>query len=175
MARLVSLVKAIIYKLRYGRHLYWDGLLRCQKVAEIKILRGVLRIGRGFSMNPGSYIAIVGGGETVIGKNVAVNRNSMIICHKSIHIGDYCSIGPNVLIYDHDHKFGSEGLMPGYRTSPVVIENNCWIGGAVTILRGTVIGEGSIIGAGCVVQGVIPPHSLVTAGRSLNVVSLENR
>ena len=45
-------------------------------------------------------------------------------------------------------------------SAPIVIEDNCWIGGNVTILPGVVIGEGSVIGAGAVVTKSIPAHTL---------------
>lgn len=48
-------------------------------------------------------------------------------------------------------------------------------GVGVTILRATQIGEGCVIGAGCVVQGETPPHSLVTASRALTIVPIEDR
>lgn len=155
------MLKAFYYRLRYGKHLCWDRALRCKKISEIKILSGNIKIGKGFGMNPGSYIAVVNNGNVSIGDNISINRNSMIICHDSITIGNNCSIGPNVLIYDHDHNFGPNGIENGYKTAPVVIGNNCWIGGGVAILRGTTIGDGCVIGAGTVVKGNIPAHSVV--------------
>ena len=175
MARLLSIVKVIYYKIKYNKLLRWDKALRCSKVSDIKIVQGFLEIGENLAMNPGSYIAVVNDGTMKIGNDVSLNRNTLIICHDMIAIGNHCSIGPNVLIYDHDHKFGMNGLETGYNTSPVMIGDNCWIGGGVTILRGTHIGEGCIIGAGCVVKGEVPPHSLVTANRELNVLPIENR
>ena len=175
MRRLKSIMRVVCYKLRYGKSLQWKEALRCKKISEIKIVSGNLKIGRGFGMNPGSYIAVVNNGSVSIGNNVSINRNTIIACHDSITIGEHCSIGPNVLIYDHDHSFDSKGLKDGYRTSPVVINKNCWIGGSVTILRGTTIGEGCVIGAGCVVKGNIPPYSLVTSGRDLRIVPLEEK
>ena len=80
-----------------------------------------------------------------------------------------------MVIYDHDHKFGEDGIRSGYNTAPVMIEKNCWIGAGVIILRGTHIGEGSVIGAGCVVKGEIPPHSLVTADRSLSINPIKSK
>lgn len=174
MARIKSIFKIIYYKLKYNKSLQWNKALRYGKVSEIKILQGFCSIGEKFAMNPGSYIAVVNNGTVKIGNDVSLNRNSLIICHDTITIGNHCSIGPNVLIYDHDHKFGAKGLEPGYNTSPVMIGDNCWIGGGVTILRGTIIGEGCIIGAGCVVKGKIPPHSLVTANRELTIVSIKD-
>lgn len=110
------------------------------------------------------------GGELKIGERVYFNRNSMAICRKSIIIGNNVSIGPNVCIYDHDHKFGFSGIIKDeYNTGDIVIENNCWIGAGAIILRNTCIGMGSVIGAGTVVSGKIPSNSLVTSGRQLTI------
>lgn len=174
MSRILSILKALGYKLRYRNSLQWEGMLRCKKVADIKIQSGKLRIGKGFDMYPGAYIAVVDKGVMTVGDGVAVNRNAMIICHDSVAIGDGCRIGPNVLIYDHDHNFGAQGLEEGYITAPVVIGKNCWIGGNVTILRGTTIGDGCVIGAGAVVKGNIPAHMLVTADRGLKMTPIGN-
>ena len=42
------------------------------------------------------------------------------------------------------------------RATPIVIEDDVWIGGNVTILPGVTIGKGSVIGAGSVVTKSIP-------------------
>lgn len=131
--------------------------------------------GKGLIMKPNAYCAIMDGGSLHIGSNVSIARNTIIVCHDNITIGDRCSIAPNVAIYDHDHRFGPDGIKPGYNTKPVVIEKNCWIGIGTIILRGTHIGEGCVIGAGCVVTGDIPSHSLVTSARGLTIVPIENR
>ena len=115
------------------------------------------------------------GGVLSIGKKVAFNRNCIIICRKSITIGDNVIFGPNVTIYDHDHVFTDSGIQPGYKHGEVIIDRGCWIAAGVTILRNTHIGEGCVIGAGTVVKGNIPPHSLVTSDRGLNIAPIENR
>lgn len=51
----------------------------------------------------------------------------------------------------------------------MIIEDNCWIGGAVTICPGVTIGENSVIGAGSVVTKSIPPNS-VAAGNPCKVI-----
>lgn len=170
--RLVSIIKVIGYHIRYKKSLQWDASLFCRRVGEIKITKGTVNIGKQFDMNQGSYIVVADNGTVNIGKHCYLNRNAMLICRDSITIGDYCGIGPNTMIYDHDHCFNEEGPKEGYKTAPVVIGNNCWIGGGVAILRGTTIGEGSIIGAGVVIKGNIPPYSLVTMDREIVIKPL---
>jgi hypothetical protein len=51
-----------------------------------------------------------------------------------------------------------------FRThAPIVIEDDVWIGAAVTVTPGVTIGRGSVVGAGAVVAKDVPPLSVVTA------------
>ena len=113
------------------------------------------------------------GGVLNVGNNVSFNRNCIVICRKEISIKDNVIFGPGVTIYDHDHKFSNEGILPGFNHGAVVIESGCWIGANVTILRNTHIGEGSVIGAGAIVKGDIPPHSIVKSDRTLSIIPIE--
>lgn len=106
---------------------------------------------------------------------MSFNRNCIVICRNEIQIEEEVIFGPGVTIYDHDHIFTDEGIQPGYKHGPVIIEKGCWIAANVTILRNTHIGEGCVIGAGAVVKGEIPPHSLVTSDRGLTIVPIEKR
>lgn len=98
-----------------------------------------------------------------------------MICRKKISIADDVIFGPGVTIYDHDHIFSYEGILPGFKYGDVIIEEGCWIAANVTILKNTHIGKGCVIGAGALVQGDIPPHSLVTGNRAINIVPIEKR
>lgn len=175
MHQLTGSIKAVFYKLRYGNKIIFKGPPAIQKRAEIKITQGKMVIGRSFSAKPGAYFAIVNNGQLELGSNVSFGRECITVCHDSISFGNNVYIGPHVLIYDHDHKFGSSGIQKGFRTAPVSIGNNCWIGAGVIILRGTSIGDGCVIGAGSVLKGDIPPYSLVTSGRELRITPLEEK
>lgn len=93
------------------------------------------------------------GGKIVLKGSNYINRNTMIVSKESIEIGKGTTIGPNTVIYDHDHDIKSG---KGFVSSPVKIGENVWIGAGVTILRGAVIGDGSVIAAGSVVKGEVP-------------------
>ncbi len=170
---LFGFINKIIYKIRYGKDVCFFGIPRFVSHMQIYVKSGKLKTGKGLIMKQGIYMAALHGGEISIGNNVHINRNCILVCHESISIGDNCAIGPNVVFYDHDHKFGINGIEDGFKTSPIIVENNCWIGAGATILRGTHIGEGSVIGAGCIVKGEIPPHSLVTSSRETQIVPIQ--
>ena len=173
--KVIGAILALAYKMRFGKKIVFEGVPKISTKAEINIEQGKLTIGRGIVAKPGTYLAVVNGGQLVIKNQAHFGRNCIIVCQDSISIGEGVAVGPNVLMYDHDHMFGGKGIQKGFRTAPIHIGDRCWIGAGSIILRGTTIGEGSVIGAGCVVKGDIPPYSLVTSGRSLNIVPLEER
>lgn len=133
-------------------------------LTEITLDKGAkLSIGNGFKMRDGAKLRIRKNAECIIGSNTSVNSNNMIACHEKIIIGNNVQLSPNVQIYDHDHDFKVEGGIKKmrYRTSPVEIGNNVWIGANSVILRGTKIGDNSVIAAGSIIKGDIPSDSVV--------------
>lgn len=107
------------------------------------------------------------GGMIEIGEGCFFNNGCMIVSHESIKIGEYTCFGPNVLVYDHDHKIDASVPLhdSGYKTAPIVIGKNVWIGGNSVILRGTVIGDNCVIGAGSVIKGIYEEGSIVVQKR----------
>lgn len=136
---------------------------------EITVDKGAkLSIGRMFKMRDGAKIRVRKGAECVIGNNTSVNSNNMIVCHEKIVIGDGVEFSPNVQIYDHDHDYRCEGGIKArkYKTSPVVIGNNVWIGANTVILRGTTIGDNCVVGAGSIVKGEYPAGTVIVQKRT---------
>lgn len=92
-----------------------------------------------------------------IGQDVAIGKNCTILDTCEVRIGDRCNIGPNVNIYtatlpvDPKRRLGSRGPNLGKK---ITIDQDCWIGGGVTILPGRTIGKGSTVGAGSIVTRV---------------------
>lgn len=99
-------------------------------------------------------------GELYIGSYVLMSPGINIRCAKKITIGKSTMIASDVSITDSDWH----GIYDrtDYVASPkeVVIEENVWIGERSLILKGSKIGKNSIIGAGSVVTGEIPPNSV---------------
>ncbi|MGE3174727.1 MAG: DapH/DapD/GlmU-related protein [Planctomycetota bacterium] len=90
-----------------------------------------------------------------------------------ITIGDRVGIGAGVFLTDHEHDLRDpENPFLTHQwlvASPIVIEDDAFIGERAVILRGTRIGRGAIIGANSVVKGDIPPYS-IAAGIPARVV-----
>jgi acetyltransferase-like isoleucine patch superfamily enzyme len=76
-----------------------------------------------------------------------------------IKIDDYATLGPYVAIITHDTSLAQHtGLT---RLGRVVVGKRAYIGVGAILLPGTTIGDDSVVGAGAVVHGDIPPGSLV--------------
>ncbi|ODN81085.1 hypothetical protein L202_03180 [Cryptococcus amylolentus CBS 6039] len=93
---------------------------------------------------------------------IGANCTFLDIC--PITIGLHSMVGPDVKIYTPDHPLSPEersGLSGKEWGKPIVIEDDCWIGGGATILPGVTVGKGSTVGAGSVVTRDIPARSVV--------------
>ncbi|PON23506.1 hypothetical protein TGAM01_v207740 [Trichoderma gamsii] len=112
------------------------------------------------------------GYNITIGNDVVIGRNCTINDVCEIKIGDNCVIGPNVSIFsaslptDPKKRQGGQGPQVG---RPIVIEQDCWIGGGAIILPGRTIGKGSTVGAGSIVTKDVPPFTIV-AGNPARVL-----
>jgi len=129
--------------------------VKLAKTATLKTEQGgVVTVANNGTFKENAEIFAPGGKILFKGSNY-INRNTMIVCKESVVIGRGTTIGPNTVIYDHDHDIKSG---KGFVSAPVVIGEKVWIGAGVTILRGTTIGDGSVIAAGSVVRGEVPPN-----------------
>jgi len=97
-----------------------------------------------------------------IGKNTRLN-GVYIHAQKSIGIGKNCVIAAGVNIIDSNgHKINSTDRTKGRDTpEEILIGDNVWIGLNAIILKGTNIGNNSVIAAGSVVKGIYPDNSLI--------------
>ncbi|PTB36416.1 hypothetical protein M441DRAFT_150645 [Trichoderma asperellum CBS 433.97] len=107
-----------------------------------------------------------------LGKNVFVNANSTWIDTCSITIGARTLMGPGCSFYsgthplDHRVRNGTRGPESG---KPIVVGEDCWLGGGVTVLAGVTIGKGSVVGAGSVVTKDVP-EGVVVVGNPARVL-----
>jgi acetyltransferase-like isoleucine patch superfamily enzyme len=88
-----------------------------------------------------------------------------LICTKQVFIGNNVMIAPEVLITDNNmHHIDpiarrNQTKLPDGKI--IVIEDDVWICMRAIILPGSHIGKGSVIGAGQIIRGTIPPNSIL--------------
>lgn len=107
------------------------------------------------------YLKSVDGGKITIGENVFFNHNCSLTCAGSIEIGNHCMFANNLVIIDHDHEIGKDGVTGTLASKAIIIEDRVWCGANVTITKGIHIGTGAVIGAGAVVVNDVEAHSIV--------------
>ena len=115
------------------------------------------------------------------GKDVNIERKAYFSCQ--VQIGDHSGIGENselrgpviigknvmmgseCSIYTQNHCFSDPDIpmcQQGFqKEEPVIIGDDVWIGGRVTILPGVHVGSHSIIGANAVVTKNVPEYAIV--------------
>ena len=126
---------------------------------------GIITIGDDLVLNASHAaceLAAGAGAELRIGHGVGVNFGVLITAARSITIGDRVSIGPYAVIADAEHPDGSDARA-------IVIDDGAWLAGRVTVRPGAHIGAGSVITAGSVVEGEIPP-GVVAGGTPARVL-----
>ena len=80
--------------------------------------------------------------------------------------GDYCSIGPFVIIGNMEHDVNSYStsskLSSGGQDNEItLIGNDVWIGAQAFIKTGVKIGDGAVVGAQSFVNKDVPPYAIV--------------
>jgi acetyltransferase-like isoleucine patch superfamily enzyme len=108
----------------------------------------------------------------VIGDRCVIGARSLLTAHTSIEIGDDVWFGQDVFVSDASHGYQDPQTPIGDQLGdhhPVSIGAGSWIGHGAIILPGTRIGRQVVVGAGSVVRGVVPDHTIV-AGVPAKVV-----
>ena len=112
-------------------------------------------------------------GSISLGNYILISPGTSIRSAESIDIGDSTMIASDVVITDSDWHGIYDRTDYVATPKPVKIHKNVWIGERSIILKGTRIGENSIIGAGSVVHGDIPPNSIYAGNPAKEVKKLD--
>ena len=112
-------------------------------------------------------------GSISLGNYILISPGTSIRSAERIDIGDSTMIASDVVITDSDWHGIYDRTDYVATPKPVKIHKNVWIGERSIILKGTQIGENSIIGAGSVVHGDIPPNSVYAGNPAKEVKKLD--
>lgn len=101
-------------------------------------------------------------GDIIIGDHTRIGLHNTII--GPVTIGSHVNLAQGITVTALNHNFEDSDKRideQGVSTTPVIIEDDIWIGANAVILPGVTIGNHSVVAAGAVVTKNVPPHSLV--------------
>lgn len=155
---------AIVRRYRKARFSYE---IKCRH-KEFKLVGSVTVINRNITLGHNVVIypdtMFWGDGPIVIGDNVVIGNQTIIYASKTggVTIGADTHIAAQCYIIDMDHGIAAGQAISKQKGSiaPVIIGKDVWIGANVTILKGSVIDDGTVIGAKSLVKGHIRENSV---------------
>lgn len=135
------------------------------------IIDGLMRKGLvlGANVKIGAYSVLAGAPVSNLGEGITLGDNSAVDAYSFIGSSGFVSIGKNVIMGQHvgfhpeNHAFDRNDIPirdQGTTRRGIIIEDDVWVGANATFLDGACVGRGSVIGAGSVVRGQIPPYSI---------------
>ena len=161
---MLNYLRALSIKIKCGNKVEIYPIQPMRIKSQLMIQSNVkkVKIGRNFKLETDAKLRVLNGGELTIGDNCFINCGSYITVMGETNIGNGCMIGPNVMIFDHDHDYKCSGGISSGKSvlGSIKIGNNVWIGAGSIILRGACIGDNAVIAAGSVVKGDVPAKTL---------------
>ncbi|MHB0755070.1 acyltransferase [Polaribacter sp. M15] len=115
-----------------------------------------------------------GVGNVIIGDRTKIGLSNTII--GPVIIGNDIRLAQNITLSGLNHNYEDISVpihVQGVSTSPIVIEDNSWIGANVVVVAGVTIGKHCIVAAGSIVTKDIPPYS-VAVGNPARVLKQYN-
>ncbi len=126
---------------------------------------GILKIGDRCLVARGATLSCKYG-DIILGNDVNISNNVTIYSNHRVEIGDKTFIaGHCYIVAGGEHYFEDttipildQGIKEG---RGVKIEGDCWIGAATTVLDGTHLAHGCVVGASALLKGAFEPYSII--------------
>ncbi len=161
----------LYYRAAYpGLALPFDAIIKSGAIISVTD-GGSISIGRDVKFSRNCQV-VARGGTLNIGDNVQIGDGAIITCMNHVEIGNQTLIAEYVVIRDQDHDYRSRPIRSsGFNSARIEIGADCWLGSKATVLRGSKIGDGAVIGAHALVRGNIDGYSLAV-GAPAKIVKL---
>ena len=135
-------------------------------IGKIYLRNRNVYIGKNVTLYPG--VMLHGEGEIYIGDNTFLSNNTVVYSEKGhkVYIGANCMIAPMCYITNTDHNtvlpLSDEPMNKlGVVCADTCIEDNVWLAAYATVLKGSHIHSGAVVGAKALVKGEVPDNSIV--------------
>ena len=171
---IINNIKFIVIKLFHFKYFKFNFISFVSPFSTIDLQdKGTIIFGKKCSILRNNTIGVRKEGSIVFKKGVFINNNCHIVAHRKIVIGENVCIGPNTVIIDHDHFFGGNGVnKKKFISNDIIIGDNVWIGANCVILKGVKIGNNSVVAAGSIVTKDIPNNSIFIQKRNELIKSI---
>jgi acetyltransferase-like isoleucine patch superfamily enzyme len=168
LRQLVLLGKSVSLRAKYNMQLEKGVTIGDYSTLDALSLNG-LRIGASSSIGSFSIIKVSGtltsiGNKIDIGQNVGIGDFAHIGGAGGVVIGNDTIAGGYLSIHPENHVFADKQRLireQGVTRKGITIGSNCWIGAKVTVLDGSQVGNGCVIAAGAVVNGIFPDNVVI--------------
>jgi len=126
-----------------------------------------VRIGRRCFIGNARLDTLGGNGRIEIGDGSIVYSGCELWCHhrSTIRLGGHVLFTRGAAAVTGMHVFKDRDatiLSQGVASADITVEDDCWIGFRAILCPGAAVGRGTVVGAGAVVTGRLPP--MVVAG-----------
>ena len=136
---------------------------RANLVGRITLINRNIVCGKNVTIYPD--VMLFGDGKIEIGDNVDIGNGTIIYASKAggVTIGSNTMIAAQCYIIDTDHGTGIEKMIRQQENTvdKVIIGSDCWLGANVTVLKGSHICDGAVVGAKSLVKNVVEANSIV--------------
>ena len=115
-----------------------------------------------------------GVGAVKIGHDTRIGISNVII--GPVTVGNHVILAQNIVMSGLNHGYEDVTVpihLQPVTTSPIIIEDDCWLGANVVVTAGVTIGKHCVVAAGAVVTKNIPPFS-IAVGNPARVIKQFN-
>lgn len=132
-------------------------------------IKGTMNVNGKFTIGKGSAVEVGKEGLLTIGNNTTITGNTTILCSKNITIGGRCMISWDNLIMDTDwHNIVAADTGQVFpKEKPITIGEHVWIGCRCTILKGTNIGNDSIVASNSKLTKAIEGNNILIGSNTI--------
>lgn len=163
----MSALRVVKTRAIYGSHLKLTSGKPLYLGRGVRVVLGKgasLSFGTGVYLSPGCFLQVGDGASLVLMDGVYMNEGCRVVANESISIGEGTLFGPNVQIYDHEHRFDRGGVRPELYREPVIIGKHCWLCANVVVTRGCTVANHSLVSANSVVTRNLCDEGALYAG-----------